>query len=50
MTNGRYGPDFIAEAHEHVWGTPEEALNMPVEHYTIVVIREYLKRKSRAGA
>jgi nucleoside triphosphatase len=34
------------EAEEFTWVTLEEALKMPVEHYTQMVIREYLKRKA----
>jgi nucleoside triphosphatase len=33
------------EAEEYAWVTLDEALKMPVEHYTEVVIREYLRRK-----
>jgi len=33
------------EAEEFTWVTLEEALRMPVEYYTAVVIREYLNRK-----
>lgn len=38
-----------AEAQEYAWATLEDALKMPVEHYTEVVIREYLKRQLRSG-
>ena len=34
------------EAEEFAWVTLEEALKMPIERYTEVVIREYLKRKA----
>jgi nucleoside triphosphatase len=34
------------EAQEHVWVTPDEALAMPVEHYTAVAIRAYLKART----
>ena len=34
------------EAEEFTWVTLEEALKMPVEHYTEVVIRECLKRRA----
>ena len=33
------------EAEEYVWVTLDEALAMPVERYTAVAIREYLKNK-----
>ncbi len=33
------------EAEEHVWVTLEEALEMPVERYTAVAIREYMRKK-----
>jgi len=33
------------EAQEYVWGTLEEALKMPVEHYTTVAIREYMRAR-----
>lgn len=38
------------EAEEFTWVTLEQALEMPVEHYTAVVIREYLGRQLRGGA
>lgn len=38
------------EAEEFMWVTPEEALEMPVEHYTAVVIREYLKAHAEEEA
>ena len=34
------------EAQEYVWVTLDEAAALPVEHYTAVVIREYLARKA----
>jgi nucleoside triphosphatase len=34
------------EAQEYAWVILEEARKMPVEHYTAVVIGEYLKRKA----
>ncbi len=37
------------EAQEYVWVTPDEALKMPVEHYTAVAIGEYLKKRARPG-
>jgi nucleoside triphosphatase len=33
------------EAEEYVWVTLDEALAMPVEHYTVVAIRAYLRKK-----
>ena len=33
------------EAEEYVWATLDEALTLPVEHYTAVAIREYLKKR-----
>ena len=33
------------EAQEYIWVTLDEALTLPVEHYTAVAIREYLKKK-----
>jgi len=33
------------EAQEYVWVTLDEALEMPVEHYTAVAIGEYLRKK-----
>jgi len=33
------------EAEEYAWVTLEEALKMPVEHYTMVAIREYMKTR-----
>ncbi len=33
------------EAEEYVWVTLDEALALPVEHYTVVAIRAYLKKK-----
>jgi nucleoside triphosphatase len=33
------------EAEEYVWVTLDEASSLPIEHYTAVAIREYLKRK-----
>jgi len=38
------------EAQEYVWVTLEEALKMPVEHYTEVTIREYMKTNARRQA
>jgi nucleoside triphosphatase len=35
-----------AEAQEYTWVTLDEALKMPVEHYTAVVIREYMKTQA----
>ncbi len=35
------------EAEEYVWVTPQEALTLPVEHYTAVVIRTYLQRQGQ---
>jgi len=35
------------EAEEYLWVTPEEALTLPVEHYTAVVIRTYLQRQGQ---
>jgi nucleoside triphosphatase len=32
------------EAEEYAWVTLDEALTLSVEHYTVVAIREYLKR------
>ncbi len=34
-----------AEAQEYTWVTLDEALKMPVEHYTVVAIDKYLKHK-----
>jgi nucleoside triphosphatase len=34
------------EAQDYVWATLDEAATLPVEHYTQVVIREYLARKA----
>ena len=34
------------EAQEHVWAFPEEALELDLEPYTAVAIKEYLKRRS----
>jgi nucleoside triphosphatase len=39
-----------AEAQEYAWVTLDEALTMPVEHYTVVAIREYIKQKPHTGA
>jgi nucleoside triphosphatase len=36
-----------AEAQEHAWVTLEEALAMPVEHYTAAAIRRYLDKKAK---
>lgn len=36
-----------SEAQEYVWVPLEEAMRMPIEHYTAVVIGEYLKKKGR---
>lgn len=33
------------EAQEYTWVTPDEALALPVERYTRLVIQEYLKRR-----
>jgi len=33
-----------SEAEAYVWVTLEEAAELPVEHYTAIAIREYLKR------
>jgi nucleoside triphosphatase len=38
------------EAEEYAWVTLEQALEMPIEQYTAVVIRQYLGRQSRGGA
>jgi ubiquinone/menaquinone biosynthesis C-methylase UbiE len=38
-----------AEAEDYRWVTPEEALALPVEHYTAVAIREYVKRRTIAS-
>ena len=35
------------EAEEYVWVSLDEALNLPVEHYTLVALREYLRRKAQ---
>ena len=37
------------EAQEYVWVTPDEALALPVEHYTAVAIRAYLPRDDLPG-
>jgi len=37
------------EAQEYVWVTLDDATKMPVEHYTAVAIREYLRKKARLG-
>ena len=37
------------EAQEHVWVFPEEALNLALEPYTMVAVREYLKRYESSG-
>ncbi len=37
------------EAEEYVWVTVAEAFQLPLEHYTAVVLREYLTRKQDAG-
>ncbi len=37
------------EAQEYAWVTVDEALKMPVEHYTAVAIGEYLKKNARLG-
>jgi len=34
------------EAQEYLWVTLDEALTLPVEHYTAVALREYLKRQT----
>jgi nucleoside triphosphatase len=34
------------EAQEYVWVTLEEAASLAAEHYTAVVIREYIKKKA----
>ena len=34
------------EAQTYLWVKPEEALNLPIDPYTAVSIREYLKRKA----
>ncbi len=36
------------EAEEYVWVTVDEALALPLEHYTVVAIHEYLKKGDRA--
>jgi nucleoside triphosphatase len=38
------------EAQEYVWVTPDEAMTMPVEHYTAVAIGTYLKKKARLAS
>ncbi|MGD0610784.1 MAG: NUDIX domain-containing protein [Anaerolineales bacterium] len=35
------------EAEEFFWVRPEKALELPIDQYTVVTIREYLKRESR---
>ncbi len=35
------------EAEEYVWVTLDEALALPVEHYTTVAIREYVRTRDR---
>jgi len=35
------------EAQEYLWVTLEEALSLPVEHYTAVAIRTYLEQRTR---
>jgi nucleoside triphosphatase len=37
------------EAEEYTWVTLDEALKLPVEHYTLVALREYLKKSRPAG-
>jgi nucleoside triphosphatase len=37
------------EAEEYVWVTLDQALTMPVEHYTVVAIREYVRMKDRVS-
>jgi len=37
------------EAEEYIWVTVDEALTLPVEHYTTVAIREYLKQRESLG-
>ncbi len=37
------------EAEEYVWVTLDEALKLPVERYTLVVIDEYLKKRGTRG-
>ena len=38
-----------SEAQAYVWVSPEEALALPVEPYTGVTIREYLKKRAGEG-
>jgi len=38
------------EAQEYLWVRPEEALNLPLEPYTVVAVREYLKRLPLTGS
>ena len=38
-----------AEAEEYVWVTLEETQKLPVEHYTLVAIGEYLKKSRPVG-
>lgn len=33
------------EAQEYIWVTPQEALEMPIDHYTGVAIKKYLESK-----
>jgi len=37
------------EAEEYFWIRPEEALQLPIDPYTAVTIREYLKRETRSS-
>jgi nucleoside triphosphatase len=37
------------EAEEYVWVTLDEALQLPVEHYTLVALGEYLKKSRPVG-
>jgi nucleoside triphosphatase len=33
-----------SEAEEYLWASPEDALNLPLEPYTVNAVREYLRR------
>ena len=39
--------ETIEEAEEYTWVSVEEALQLPVEHYTRVVIEKYLDKYSQ---
>lgn len=36
-----------SEGQKHIWVSPEEALKLPVEPYTIRAIEEYMKKKQK---